>query len=191
MTEAQIRKIIKDELAVHLQIISSGEAGTNTTTTEDIASLFPGMPTLTARPIMHPFGFISRAVKGLISVTAQQGNHPGNKMTLGHRDKYAPSVDVGESAIYSSSGYIVKCAGGKIQVGKNGTFQTVVCGENLAACLTAIISAIVAHTHPYIDTGAIPPLSETQPPTNAADFTSAQSSFIDNNNILAQDGGGF
>lgn len=108
MTEAEIRKIIRDEIRVALQVISSGATSKNTVNDEDIASLFPGLPTLIGRPIMHPFGFVSRAPKGTISVTAQQGDHPGNKMTLGHRYANPPSIAEGESAVYTSDGTIIK-----------------------------------------------------------------------------------
>src|SRR5258708_7817771 len=97
-----------------LRAIGTGAAGETTMTSEDIQSQVPGMPTIPARPISQPYGFASRAPDGMISVTAQQGEHPGNKLTLGHRDKDAPSVSVGESVMYSVGGYRVKIKNGEI-----------------------------------------------------------------------------
>lgn len=61
MTHSEILKLIRTEIAIAMQTIASGQAGDNTITAEDIQNLFPGMPTLAARPIMHPYGFVSRA----------------------------------------------------------------------------------------------------------------------------------
>lgn len=192
MNQAEIRRMIREEIAVAMQAISSGSSGTNSADghSEDIDSLFPGLPTLIQRPVMHPFGFISRAIKGLISVTAQQGNHPGNKMTLGHRDKNAPAVDVGESAIYSNGGYIVRVYNGKIQLGKNGTFETLTCGDKLNTVLSTILDAIAQHTHSvtYIPGSNPPTQATTLAPGNASSFTSAKDQLP---STLAKDGGRF
>lgn len=192
MNQAEIRRMIKEEIKVALQAISSGTAGTTSADghSEDIDSLFPGLPTLTARPVMHPFGFISRAIKGIISVTAQQGSHPGNKMTLGHRDKNAPAVEVGESAIYSNGGYVVRVFNGKVQVGKGGSFQTLICGEAMNTVLGTILDAIVAHTHQftYVPGSNPPTQAVTLAPGNASDFTSAKGQLA---STLAKDGGHF
>jgi phage gp45-like len=91
-----------------MNLITSGQAGSNTTTTQDIDNIYPGHPTIPDRPIMHPFGFVSRAPQGTISVTAQQGAHPGNKLTLGHRYATPPEVAPGESAIYTDDGTIIR-----------------------------------------------------------------------------------
>lgn len=183
MSDPALRRMVQVEVMKALQIITSGSAGNNTTTTEDINSLFAGMPSIPARPIMHPYGFISRATKGTISVTAQQGNHPGNKMTLGHRDAKAPDVGVGESAVYSDAGYVMKVENGEIKIGKGGDFETVVVGDTLKTLLITIIDAIVAHNH--LGNLSAP----TGPPINAADFTAAKADFVDNDKILSKDGG--
>lgn len=185
MNDYDLKRLIRKEIEIALQVISSGEAGTNTKNTEDISSLFPGLPTLTARPIMHPYGMVSRAPKGTLSVTAQQGSHPGNKLTLGHRDAQAPDLGSGESALYSESGYKVFVKGTDIVIGKGEDTETLVVGETLKALLIVLIDAIVAHVH----TGNLG--APTSPPQNASDFTQAKSEFVENDKILAKDGGRF
>lgn len=186
MERHEVLSLIRQELRVALQIIASGQTANSTQTTEDIAELFPGMPTVTSRPIMRPWGLVSRAPKGTISVTGQQGNHPGNKLTLGHRDANPPAVEVGETAIYNVAGYIVKLSGTSVQIIKSGTTKTMVVGEDLKELLGMLLDAIVAHTH----TSAAPG-SPTGPPLNASAFTQLKTNYVENDKILAKDGGAF
>ncbi len=185
MMTPEMKKFVIDEVRRQLRVITSGAAGETTMSTEDIQSLLPGMPTIPARPIMHPYGFASRAPNGMISVTAQQGEHPGNKLTLGHRDKDAPSVDAGESVQYSADGYRVVVKNSEIYVGKGSDLEHVVVGETLKAVLISLITTINAHTH--LGNLGYP----TSVPQNAADFTQIQTDNLDNDKILAKDGGRF
>lgn len=178
-----MRRFIVREIRKQIQIITSGEAGETTMLTEDIANLYAKMPTITKRPVMHPYGFASRAPKGTLSITAQQGDHPGNKMTLGHRDGNKPAVDEGESVQYSFGGYRVVCKNGELFVGKGTDLEHMVVGETLKAFLIALIQHIVVHTH--IGNLGYP----TGTPQNAADFTDLETSYLDNDKILAKDGG--
>jgi hypothetical protein len=193
MMTPEDKRWVMQAIKLQLKIITSGSAGNSTMTTQDIENLMPGMPTIPARPIMHPFGFASRAPKGLIAVTAQQGENPGNKLTLGHRDKDAPDVDEGEGVAYSVGGYTIFIKNNELTIGKDGDLEHMVVGETLKTVLTALITAIVAHEHLYIPplvpavTSPIP----TGPPINAADFTLIQTENLDTDKILAKDGGRF
>lgn len=185
MIDPEVRRLIVKEIQRQMKVITSGSCAGSTMTTEDIAGFMPGAPTIPGRPIMHPFGFASRAPQGLISVTAQQGEHPGNKLTLGHRDKDAPAVAEGESVQYSLGGYQVMVKNGEIFVGKGSELEHMVVGETLKAFLLAVIDAIVKHTH--LGNLGYP----TGVPQNVADFNTAKANFLDNNKILAKDGGRF
>lgn len=177
------KRWVIDEIRRQLKIITAGQAGSTTMTTETIDNLMAGHPSIPDRPIMRPYGFASRAPVGTISVTAQMGEHPGNKMTLGHRDKDAPSIEEGESVQYSMGGYRVKVQNGEIFVGKGDDLEHMVVGETLKEFLITLVAALVAHTH-------IGNLGfSTSPPENAMDFTQAQTDFLDNDKILAKDGG--
>lgn len=185
MMDAETRKFILDEIKRHMHIITSGSAGATTKNTETINSLYPGMSSFPDRPVSQPYGFVSRAPQGMISVTAQQGEHPGNKMTIGHRDKNAPAVDEGESRMYSVGGYNIAVKNGEIFVGKGEVLEHMVVGETLRDFLIAVIDAIVIHQH--IGNLGVP----TGAPTNAATFTNLKAQNLSNDKILAKDGGRF
>lgn len=183
MTDPEMKRFIRKEIERAMKVITSGASGDTTMSTEDIQSLMPGMPTIPARPIMHPYGFASRAPNGMISVTAQQGEHPGNKLTLGHRDKDAPQVDEGESVQYSQGNFQVVVKKGEIFVGKGGDLEHMVVGETLKQVLISLITKINAHTH--LGNLGYP----TGVPQNVADFTQIQTENLDNDKILAKTGG--
>lgn len=185
MIDPDIRKFISDEINRHMHIITSGSAGATTKNTETINSLYPGMSSFPDRPISHPYGFVSRAPQGMISVTAQQGEHPGNKLTLGHRDKDAPDISEGESRMYSVGGYNIAVKNGEIFVGKGEELEHMVVGETLRDFLIAVLDAIIIHQH--IGNLGVP----TSAPTNAATFTSLKAQNLTNDKILAKDGGRF
>lgn len=185
MLDQETRAEIKREIEKNLNIILSGLAGVNTMTAEDITDWFPNAPTITQRPVMHPYGFSSRAPLKTLQVVGQQGSHPGNKLVLGHRDAAAPSVSVGESVQYSVGGYQVVCKNSEILIGKGGVYERAVVGDTLVALLTAILDAVVAHTH--LGNLGYP----TGVPINASDFTDLITQYLANNKILATDGGRF
>ena len=183
--DPEVKREIKREIERQLNIITSGEAGATTSTTEDITNWYPNMPTLPARPIMFPYGYFSRAPVGTLSVVGQQGSHPGNKLTLGHRDSAPPFHGIGESSHYSFGGYEVWMANTDIWIGKGGTYEHMVVGESLVALLTAVLNAIVSHTHEG-NLGVA-----TSPPLNASAFTALIGQYLSNNYILASDEGRF
>lgn len=202
MDDSQVRKLIRDEVAQQLNVILNASAGTNDSQSETISALFPGSPDITGRPVMHPFGFVSRATQGTISVIAKVGAGIQNRMTLGHRDSKRPTLQEGESAIYSKgeftaraenekilvgqiAGYKVQITKTQILLGKGDTLEPAVMGTTAVDFFKALIELIVAHTH-MGNLGI-----ETTPPLNFADFTQLKAQELDNNHLLAEDGGRF
>lgn len=182
MTDADVLRFIREEIRRQLNVILPGSAGGNTSQTEDIDQMLPGMPTITERPVMHPYGFASRAARGVISVVARVGDHLGNRLVLGHRDKDRPaSLAEGEACIYSVGKFEIRVAKDRVQIGKDGTYETAVVGEKLTEFLTELMTQLIQHTHP----------APGAPPTNVAAFTQAKTQYIDNGKILAKDGGRF
>lgn len=183
MDSDQIR-FIREEIRKQLNIILNAEAGPNDSQTETINKLFPGGPSITGRPVVHPYGFASRAAQGIISVVTKVGADMQNRMTIGHRDKNRPSdLQEGETVVYSVGDYRLKIQNDKIFVGKGTDYEPVVVGETLRQFLITLVQLIVAHTH--LGNLGI----ETSPPLNAEDFTDAEAQNLDNKKILAQDGG--
>lgn len=182
----EIERFIRDQIRNQLNVILFGAAGSNTPVSETIEKLFPGMPSIPDRPIVHPYGFVSRASQGTISVTAKVGDHPGARITLGHRDEKRPSVDVGESGVYSLGGYIVKLGNGKIEFGKGSEMEVVPVGDTLLEFLKAFLDEYIAHQHVCSAPGS-PGLT----PMTAAVATQLKADYLDNEKILAKDGGRF
>lgn len=173
MLDAETKRFIQDEIRRMTNIILSGQSGSNTEQQEDIINLYPGMNTIEKRPVSHPYGYASRSTPGTIQVTGRQGEHVGNRIVLGHRDKNKPTdLGVGESVIYSSGGLKVYMRNDKIQITSENANNPAVLFDELKSLLESILSNIQNHTHTG-NQGI-----ETSPPLNAGDF-SADSGNID------------
>lgn len=160
MTDPDIIRFIRTEIAKQLNVILSGVAGTTTKESEDIEQLFPGMATITSRPVMHPYGISSRAPKGTISVVGRQGEHYGNRLVLGHRDKNRPEVQEGEVFLYNEHGGIIRLKKEGLDIERNGVELL----EQLIKLLTTIINArtnTIFGPQPLIPNPAGSPLGET------------------------------
>lgn len=113
-------RFIREEVRREANVILSGSAGSNTVDKEDVDEMFPGMSTVTQRPVAHPYGFASRAKRGTIQVVGRQGEHTGNRIVIGHRDKDRPTDLVeGESAVYSKENMQMRASNEKITMGKS------------------------------------------------------------------------
>ena len=185
MLDSEVKRFIMMEIQKQLNVIASGSAGANTVETENINALFPGMPPLEGRPVMHPYGFVSRAAVDTISVTARQGNHPGAYLTLGHRDKNRPAIENGESAIYSIGKFQITAKTDKILIGKDGVFEELVMGETLRQFLLELVVLVLEHTH--IGNLNYP----TGVPINSQGFEDLKGEYLDNSKILAKNSGRF
>lgn len=177
----EIMRYVKKEISRQLNILLMAETVGADQFTESIAKLYPGMPTITERPLIQPFGLASKAPNGTQSLVARLGDHPGNRSVIGHRDANKPDVDVGESVVYSMGGYRVWIENDRVSVGKGIETQTVVCGDLLTEFLGDLLSLLAQHTH--AGPGA--------PPTQAPQFTALKTNNIDNDALLAKDGGAF
>lgn len=187
MIDGELLRFVRQEISRQLNIILPGVAGGATVFKEDIDQLYPGMPTITERPIMHPFGVSSIAPRGTISITGQMGDHIGNRMVLGHMDKDAPEdIDAGETAVYSLGEYQVRVLNGKIELGKGGVFEEMVMGETLRQFLLLLLQYIMVHTHM-----SNVPSAPTSAPQNNQDFLTLKQNNLDNSKILSKDGGRF
>lgn len=184
MMDPETKRFVQEEIKRQINIVLNAETGPTDSMTETINSLFPGMPGITSRPVMHPWGLVSRAVQGTISVVAKVGAGIQNRMVIGHRDKSRPSdVNEGETIVYSIGDYRVKVSNTKILVGKGTDYEPVVVGETLRQFLISLVQLIIAHTH--LGNLGI----ETSTPLNSAEFIQAEAQNLDNSKILAEDGG--
>lgn len=183
MNEAELKRWVKQEIARQVAVITSGQSGENADVqSEDIENLYPGSPTIPKRPLMHPYGFASRAPKGVIQVTAKVGEGPTNRMILGHRAKDRPAdIEEGESLIYSEAGYKIVAHKDGIRIHKGSEKYSLLLGEDVITFIAALVDLIVAHTHG-------PPGT---PPTNAGDFTQLKTNDLASTTLLSTEDGGF
>lgn len=176
-----LREEIKRQINIILPGVSQKPSQNEKGSVEDIVNMYPGMDVIEARPVMHPYGLVSKASSGTAQVVGKMGTHEGNRFVLGHRDATAPLVpNEGETILYSKE-YVIRVLNDKIEVGKDGVFEVVPVGDTLKILLSSLIDLIVAHTHP----------SPGSPPTNSAAFTALKTNNLDNDKILAKDGGRF
>jgi phage gp45-like len=182
MSDSEIKQLIASEIKKQMNVILSGSSANADNISEDIQNMFPGQPTQPSRPTMHPYGFCSLAPNGTIQVVARQGDHFGNRLTLGHRAADRPKdLNGGESAVYSMGGYTFRLQNDSIMLGKGTTYETAVVGETLVQFLTMLIQEIIVHSHPAPGAG----------PVDAAAFEELQTEFLDNAKVLAKEGGRF
>jgi hypothetical protein len=182
MIDPEIKSFIQREIQRSLMLILSGQAGVNTVTTETIESPgYPGSNSLEERPVMHPFGFVSRAPQGIISVIGRQGSDPGNYLVMGHRDPGRPEVEEGAAAMYASEKGPMMMTGAKgVFVGKGGTAdKPLLLGTEGGAFLGQLLDLIIAHVHP----------SPGAPANNVADFTQLKTQIDEKKLISTTDGG--
>lgn len=181
MMDSEIISFIRQEIKKQVNIILSGSSGVNTTTTENIRELFPGMPTITNRPVMRPWGYASRAPQGTIQVVARQGEHFGNRVVLGHRAKDIPEdLAEGESILYDSTGRQIRVKDGVIKLGSSASAENLVLGKVFQEMMSTVLQAIAEHVHVTSAPGF--PTSE---PTNASTFTDQKNNPVDNGNVLS------
>lgn len=181
MITSELRKIIRDEVRSQITVLTFGQSGENGVNIETIENMFPGSPSIKDRPIMHPFGFVSRAVRGVISVVGKVGNDPSNRMTLGHRDANKPEVDEGEASIYSSEGYQLKAMLDGIRLAKGDKQFALLLGDDVITFLGELVDLISTHTHGAPGT----------PPSQASQFVQLKTQNLQGKTMLSTKDGGF
>lgn len=165
MLDAETKRFIQQEIKRMANVILSGQAGNNTEQVEDINNLYPGINPISNRPVSHPYGYTSRATPGTIQVNGRQGEHVGNRIVLGHRDKNKPKdLQVGESVIYSNGGLKIYMRNNKIQITSENSNNPAVLFNELKVLLESILDHTINHRH-IGNAGFL-----TEVPFNLADF---------------------
>lgn len=180
--DSELTRFIRQEIARQLNAILSGQAGKNDQFSETISNLFPGMPDIPSRPVMHPYGLSSRAPQGTLSVIGRMGEHTGNRMVLGHRDKNRPSLSEGEAILYNEFGQRVYLKNGKILIGSKSSSEPFVLGNIFKTMMDNLLTAILNHTHQ-----SNVPSAPTGTPLNSPDFQAIKTSPIDDSAILSDE----
>lgn len=132
---------------------------------------------------IQEYGFASRPKAGAQAVVLFLGGNRDHGVVVGVEDGEIRPKDLaeGEASVYSFGKYQVRVKNDRIQVGKDGTWETVVVGETLAELLGYMIDDLAQHTHP----------APGAPPATAAAITARKGAYVTNGKILAKTGGRF
>lgn len=132
---------------------------------------------------VQQYGFTGHPKPGSQAVVLFLGGNRDHGVVIACDDGSIRPKDLsaGESAQYSFGKYQVRVKNDKIQVGKDGTWETIVVGETLAELLGHIIDDLATHTH----------AAPGAPPTTAATIVLRKTNYITNEKILGKDGGRF
>lgn len=181
MIDPKLVSYIRREISRQMTVILQGVAGENTNAKETIENLYPGSDSLLDRPKMQPYGFASVARRGTLSVVGKQGENPGNRIVLGHRDAEAPTdLDDGTAKMYSADGFQVYAATDGVYVGNGSADEPLALGTASNDLFGQMLELLAAHVHG-------PPGT---PPTNSAQFTQLKTQIVDTNKILSTGDGG-
>jgi len=179
MNKDEVRQIIWQELNRMLGTVLTGLTQDATGTTEDIASLLPGIPNIQDRPVFTPWGYGSRAPNRTTQLVLQGGNSPSNRVIAGHYDKNRPAMNSGETILYNQYGQQIRLENAAIRVGSAQSTDPVPLGNELKDFLTQLVEAILTMTM----TGNLG--FPTSNPLNASTFTNLKTNFLDNDAILS------
>lgn len=146
MMDPEIRREIKREVRNAINLILNCDLGASTNEDQEIGQVFPGAPKLDKRPVVHPFGLVSRAPQGKLGVTAQVGEHPGARIIIGVRDSARAEIalEEGEACLYNAFGEKIFLLNGKIAIGSIDADEPNVLGNVLVELLTEILNIIKA-----------------------------------------------
>jgi hypothetical protein len=181
--DPDLRRFIRKEIERQIMVLLTGVSGNDDPEkwTEDIEQIYPGADTLEGRPVMHPFGFVSRTPRGTLQVVGRQGEHPSNRIVIGHRDMNRPTdLDAGTSKLYSEQGYQLYAGSDGVYVGKDAADNPLALGVPLNDFLGQLLDLLIAHVHP----------SPGAPSDKSADFTQLKANVVDSESILTTGDGG-
>lgn len=218
MSDSEIQRYIRQEVQRHLNILLPGVSQNATRDAEDISNMYPGMNPISARPVVRPYGLVSRAPKGTAQVTGRMGAHPANRMVIGHRDANAPTPpDEGDAILYhkllsqvqalKDKIVLLRQGGNSFTVDDNGQqvvangFGTSVGSAGLTGGKTGdfetfvagetLVQCLEALVDVLVSHTHITggPGAPTSPPIQASQLTQVKSEFLSNAKILMKTGG--
>ena len=139
-------KDIRHEVHKYLNIILHATSGTSTTEDQSLTNIVPGAVEIKAIPVMHPYGYCSRAPKEKLAVTARVGEHPGARLILGFRDSARADLAIkdGEVCLFNEYGQKIILENGKVLLGDETSDEPVVLGKVIIEMLGKIIDLMVA-----------------------------------------------
>lgn len=187
MIDPEMRQAIKQEIKQQMNVILNCVLRDSTTETQEIEQVYPGAPLLDKRPVMHPYGLVSRAPAGKIGVTARLGEHIGSRIILGVRDENRAdmALNEGDTCLYDEHGNRIALNSTGTHIGSLEADNPAVLGDELLELLTFLMTRLIAGDL-FLSTS---PDSPTGPnPTYTAALTELKTRLIDTDatNILCK-----
>lgn len=186
MLTPEVRKAIRQEIRQYMSIILNCSLQASTNEDQEIEQCYPGGPLTEKRPVVHPYGFVSRAPAGTLGVTARVGEHPGARIILGCRDSNRADIDLDEGSVclYDANGNQLTLDSVGVHLGSSEADNPVPLGNETKELLSAIVDAIITGDLVLTSSPGFP----TSPnPTTVATFTELKSRLLDTaaTNMLA------
>lgn len=139
MIPADVKRFIQDEIRREMgtALCTALQEATTDAENAPIGELYPGMGATQPRPITHPWGYASVAPPGVLCTVGRVGEHIGNRVILGHRDKARKDLGLqpGESCLYDLYGNAVYLGLTGIKVGSKDADEPLVLGTVLKTFL--------------------------------------------------------
>ncbi len=187
MLTPEIKRLIRHEIKQQMNVILNCILQESTTEEQEIDQVYPGAALLDKRPVVHPYGLVSRAPKGTIGVTARVGEHIGSRIILGCRDSERANIDLdeGDVCLYDANGNQIELNAQGVHLGSSEADNPIPLGNETLALFSAICDTFI--TEPLGITTS-PGSLITPNPTVVAKYTALKLQYITNTatNILAQ-----
>lgn len=173
MTSEEMR-YIRDEIRNAVNVVMTAQAGgQNSTFEQTIANQYAGQAQLTNRPIMFPYGMVSRMPPKTGIMTARLGDHPGNRTVLGALDENRPDCPELGTVLYNAFGAKIVLDKLKIQVGSEDADEPLVLGKVMLDFAGKLLDAISQLTVVCTSPG-----NSSSPPVNIAAFQGLKAQFV-------------
>lgn len=187
MLSPEIKKAIRQEIKQQMNVILNCVLQESTTEDQEIDQVYPGATLLEKRPVVHPYGLVSRAPKGTIGVTARVGEHIGSRLILGCRDTERADIDLneGDVCLYDANGNQIELNAQGVHLGSSEADNPIPLGNETLALFSAICDTFITAA---LGISTAPGNPITPNPAVVAQFTALKLQYITNTatNILAQ-----
>lgn len=144
--DPETRRSIRDEVKHAVNVILHAKFGETSNEYAELLEPLPGADKIPARPVVHPYGLVSRAPQGTLAVTARVGNHPAARIILGARDPERANMEFlneGDVCLYNSDGTKIVLQGKKVKMGSENADNPAVLGNELITLLGQIIDLLI------------------------------------------------
>lgn len=147
MIDPELKRAIKNEIMQQMNVVLNCILKSSDTESQEIEQVYPGAPLLDKRPVIHPYGLVSRAPAGKLGVTARVGEHTGARIIIGVRDENRAGFDFineGDVCLYDENGNKILLNASGIHIGSENAENPAVLGTEIKELLALIMTRLIA-----------------------------------------------